>query len=30
LPASSWSLTDLSTSGSGAIWLIYDRVRVEG
>jgi dihydrofolate reductase len=30
LPASSWSLTDLSTSGSGAIWLIYDRIRVGG
>jgi dihydrofolate reductase len=25
LPASSWSLTDVSTSGSGAVWLIYDR-----
>ncbi len=27
LPASSWSLTDLSTSSSGAVWLIYDRKR---
>lgn len=27
LPASSWSLTDLTTSDSGAIWLIYDRIR---
>jgi dihydrofolate reductase len=27
LPASSWSLTDLTTSDSGAIWLIYDRKR---
>lgn len=26
LPASSWSLTDLSTSESGAVWVIYDRV----
>jgi dihydrofolate reductase len=29
LPASSWSLTDLSTSESGAICLLYDRVRNE-
>ncbi|WP_219415901.1 dihydrofolate reductase family protein [Pseudonocardia nigra] len=27
LPASSWSLTDLSTTDSGAICLLYDRVR---
>ena len=27
LPASSWSLTDLSTTESGAICLLYDRVR---
>jgi dihydrofolate reductase len=27
VPASSWSLTDLSTSDSGAICLTYDRVR---
>jgi dihydrofolate reductase len=27
LPASSWSLTDLSASASGAVWLIYDRKR---
>jgi dihydrofolate reductase len=27
LPAGSWSLTDLSTTGSGAICLLYDRVR---
>lgn len=26
LPASSWSLTDLATSESGAVWLIYDKV----
>lgn len=27
LPATSWSLTDLTTSESGATWLIYDRKR---
>jgi dihydrofolate reductase len=27
LPATSWSLTDLTTSDSGATWLIYDRKR---
>lgn len=27
LPAASWSLTDLSTTESGAICLLYDRVR---
>jgi dihydrofolate reductase len=27
LPATSWSLTDLTTSDSGAVWLIYDRMR---
>lgn len=27
LAATSWTLTDLSTSGSGAVWLIYDRRR---
>jgi dihydrofolate reductase len=27
LPAGSWSLTDLSTTESGAICLLYDRVR---
>lgn len=30
VPASSWSLTDMSTTESGAICLIYDRVRSEG
>jgi dihydrofolate reductase len=25
LPQSSWTLTDLSTTDSGAVWLIYDR-----
>lgn len=30
LPASSWSLTDLSTADSGAIILVYDRVRRDG
>ncbi|MFI6167669.1 dihydrofolate reductase family protein [Nocardia sp. NPDC051052] len=29
LAASSWSLTDLSTTESGALYLIYDRVRGE-
>jgi dihydrofolate reductase len=29
LPATSWSLTDLSTTESGAICLIYDRIRGE-
>ncbi|KHL09059.1 dihydrofolate reductase [Mumia flava] len=27
LQASSWTLTDLATSDSGSVWLIYDRVR---
>jgi dihydrofolate reductase len=27
LPASSWSLADLSRSASGSVWLIYDRLR---
>ena len=27
LPASSWTLSDLLTSDSGAVWLFYDRVR---
>jgi dihydrofolate reductase len=27
LPATSWALTDLTTSSSGAVWLIYDRKR---
>lgn len=26
VPASSWTLTDLATSDSGSVWLIYDRV----
>ncbi|MDP9869334.1 MULTISPECIES: dihydrofolate reductase family protein [Streptosporangium] len=30
LPATSWSLTDLSTTESGAICLIYDRIRNAG
>lgn len=30
VPVSSWSLTDMSTTESGAICLIYDRVRSEG
>ncbi|GAB3845879.1 dihydrofolate reductase family protein [Micromonospora andamanensis] len=30
LPATAWSLTDLSTTESGAICLLYDRVRGEG
>lgn len=30
LAASSWSLTDLSTTESGAICLLYDRVRKDG
>ncbi|NRQ37314.1 dihydrofolate reductase [Nonomuraea sp. NN258] len=30
LPAASWSLTDLSTTESGAICLIYDRIRDAG
>ncbi len=30
VPTSSWSLTDLSTTESGPICLIYDRVRNEG
>lgn len=29
IPASSWSLTDMSTSETGALCLIYDRVRSE-
>ncbi|MFI6043245.1 dihydrofolate reductase family protein [Nocardia sp. NPDC051321] len=29
LAASSWSLTDLSTTESGALYLIYDRIRGE-
>jgi dihydrofolate reductase len=29
LPATSWSLSDLSTTESGAICLIYDRIRAE-
>ncbi|MEO3926897.1 dihydrofolate reductase family protein [Micromonosporaceae bacterium B7E4] len=29
LPATSWSLTDLSTTESGAICLLYDRIRGE-
>lgn len=27
LPASSWALTDIMTSASGAVWLYYDRKR---
>lgn len=27
LPASSWTLTDLVTSESGAVWMFYERVR---
>ncbi|MBE1565906.1 hypothetical protein [Nonomuraea africana] len=30
LPATSWSLTDLSTTESGAICLIYDRLSKAG
>ena len=30
LPATSWTLTDLSTSESGAIFLTYDKVREQG
>ncbi|PXX63252.1 dihydrofolate reductase [Nocardia tenerifensis] len=29
LPASSWSLTDLSSTETGALYLVYDRVRGE-
>jgi hypothetical protein len=27
LPSTDWSLTDLSTAESGAICLVYDRIR---
>ena len=30
VPASSWSLTDMTTTETGAMCLIYDRVRSEG
>ena len=30
MPASSWSLTDMSTSETGAICLLYDRIRSDG
>jgi dihydrofolate reductase len=30
LPASSWRLTDMSSTGTGAISLLYDRVREAG
>jgi dihydrofolate reductase len=27
MPASSWTLTDMATSESGAVWMYYDRIR---
>jgi hypothetical protein len=26
IPASSWTLNDMATSESGAVWMYYDRV----
>ena len=30
IPASSWTLNDMATSESGAVWMYYDRVHQDG